>query len=160
MCLYSGFDFFSISCSCLLLPGVHPEGGKVIHGEKHAGRTSEENRAVYSSAISAWELPYKKHLLHFVLNMVLWKINSAMACPPRLWASPGTKLHVAARPILCMQSAAVASPSRLFLRVTSVSVCMPAYHLRWVSCVGRVNRCGLSPCCAIDSSYSSVHLLH
>lgn len=42
MCLYSGFDFFSISCSCLLLPGVHPEGGKVIHGEKHAGRTSEE----------------------------------------------------------------------------------------------------------------------
>lgn len=39
--------------------------------DKHAGWTSEENLAACSSAISAWESSYKKHLLHFVLSMML-----------------------------------------------------------------------------------------
>lgn len=34
----------------------------------------------HSSAISALESSYKKHLLHFVLSMMLWKINTAMVC--------------------------------------------------------------------------------
>lgn len=39
--------------------------------DKHAGWTSEENLAACSSAISARESSYKKHLLHFVLSMML-----------------------------------------------------------------------------------------
>lgn len=42
--------------------------------DKHAAWTSEKNLATCSSAISAWESSYKKHLLHFVLSMMLWKI--------------------------------------------------------------------------------------
>lgn len=38
---------------------------------KRAGRTSAERPATCSSAISAWESSYKKHLLHFVLSMML-----------------------------------------------------------------------------------------
>lgn len=52
--------------------------------DKHAGWTSEENLAACSSAISAWESSYKKHLLHFVLSMMLWKINTVMVCLPLL----------------------------------------------------------------------------
>lgn len=66
MGLYSG----SAGVSCCQRR-FHPAGDKVIQGEKHDGRSSEENRAACSSAISAWESPYKKHLLHFVLSMVL-----------------------------------------------------------------------------------------
>lgn len=39
--------------------------------DKHLGWTSEENLAACSSAISARESSYKKHLLHFVLSMML-----------------------------------------------------------------------------------------
>lgn len=49
---------------------------------KHAGWTSEERPAACSSAISAWESSYKKHLLHFVLSMMLWKINTVMVFLP------------------------------------------------------------------------------
>lgn len=49
---------------------------------KRAGRTSEEHPAACSSAISAWESSYKKHLLHFVLSMMLWKINTVMVFLP------------------------------------------------------------------------------
>lgn len=49
---------------------------------KRAGRTSEERPAACSSAISAWESSYKKHLLHFVLSMMLWKINTVMVFLP------------------------------------------------------------------------------
>lgn len=56
---------------------------------KRAGRTSEERPAVCSSAISAWESSYKKHLLHFVLSMMLWKINTVMVfLPPFSLSSP------------------------------------------------------------------------
>lgn len=51
-----------------------------MESDQHAGWTSEENLAAHSSAISAWESSYKKHLLHFVLSMMLWKINTAMVC--------------------------------------------------------------------------------
>lgn len=51
-------------------------------------RTSEENLAACSSAISAWESSYKKHLLHFVLSMMLWKINTVMVCLPLLQPLP------------------------------------------------------------------------
>lgn len=62
---------------------------------KRAGRTSEERPAACSSAISAWESSYKKHLLHFVLSMMLWKINTVMvflplfslSSPQSLWVS-------------------------------------------------------------------------
>lgn len=50
--------------------------------DKHTSWTSEENLTACSSAISAQESSYKKHLLHFVLSMMLWKINTGMVCLP------------------------------------------------------------------------------
>lgn len=64
---------FSIRC--------HPARDKVSQANV-AGRTSEERPAACSSAISAWESSYKKHLLHFVLSMMLWKINTVMVFLP------------------------------------------------------------------------------
>lgn len=83
MCLYTG--------SLLSSP---PAPGCLQHrmsscqrqskSDKHTGWTSEENLAPCSSAISARESSYKKHLLHFVLSMMLWKINTGMVCLPLL----------------------------------------------------------------------------
>lgn len=65
-----------------------------MESDKHAGWTSEENLAAHSSAISAWESSYKKHLLHFVLSMMLWKINTAMACLLLLNVSLGDSVPI------------------------------------------------------------------
>lgn len=65
--------------------------------DKHVGWTSEENLAACASAISARESSYKKHLLHFVLSMMLWKINTGMVCLPLLSLSVCESLC----PLLC-----------------------------------------------------------
>lgn len=68
----------SLSCS---QPASQPAPGPPQHqmstswsqskSDKHVERTSEEYLAACSSAISARESSYKKHLLHFVLSMML-----------------------------------------------------------------------------------------
>lgn len=88
VCAYSRLH--TISSSPLL--SSPPAPGRLQHqmsscqrqskSDKHVGRTSEENLAACSSAVSARESSYKKHLLHFVLSMMLWKINTVVVCLP------------------------------------------------------------------------------
>lgn len=90
MCLYTGspppllepLGVFSIRCQRQSKSG------------KRAGRTSEEHPAACSSAISAWESAYKKHLLHFVLSTMLWKINTVMVFLPLFSLSSCRSLRV------------------------------------------------------------------
>lgn len=91
---YCALLLSSLSCVYTQDLSSPPAPGRLQHqmsscqrqskSDKHAGRTSEENLAACSSAISARESSYKKHLLHFVLSMMLWKINTVMVCPPLL----------------------------------------------------------------------------
>lgn len=79
---------------------------------KRAGRTSEERPAARSSAISARESSYKKHLLHFVLSMMLWKINTVMvflplfslSSPQSLWVSICVHANARVASLVCFRN--------------------------------------------------------
>lgn len=96
MCTYSTESHPLLSSPLLFSPLLSspPASGRLQHqmsscqrqskSDKHVGWTSEENLAACSSAVSARESSYKKHLLHFVLSMMLWKINTVVVCLPLL----------------------------------------------------------------------------
>lgn len=97
--------------------------------DKHAGWTSEENLAACSSAISAWESSYKKHLLHFVLSMMLWKINTVMVCLPLLSLCLCGSVWVS----ICMHAIAHAHAYFLYLCFGNVLVCRNVWQNIWCS---------------------------
>lgn len=97
MCLYTG-SLLSSPTAPGCLQHQMSSCQRQSKSDKHTGWTSEENLAACSSAISARESSYKKHLLHFVLSMMLWKINTGMVCFPLLSLS----LCESLRPFVCM----------------------------------------------------------
>lgn len=97
--------------------------------DKHAGWTSEENLAACSSAISALESSYKKHLLHFVLSMMLWKIDTVMACLPLLSLCLCGSVWVS----MCMHASSHALPSFLYLCFGNVCVCRNVWQKKCCS---------------------------
>lgn len=104
MCLYTGSLLFSPAALGRLQHQMS-SCQRQSKSDKHTDWTSEESLAACSSAISARESSYKKHLLHFVLSMMLWKINTVMVCLPLLslsvWVSVSICMHLNAHALPC-----------------------------------------------------------